>query len=225
MTAPPTSYGRAARPLRGGLVRIDPVTRTVVDAVGFQYNPDTITRTLQPRSPAAEGGDRLEATRFTGPPHETVKFDAELDAADALEKPDDAGNRATATHGLLPALAVLERLITPPVDQLVAADALMDRGQLEILPVEAPLTVLVWSPERVLPVTISSLTITEEAFDTRLRPIRAKAAVECKVLTNEDLPHGHLGVALYLAYRRAVERDAALIPSGSVRALGLGSLP
>lgn len=65
-----TGYPRAPRMLRGGFVRLDPVARTIVDVVVFQYNPDTLTRTLQPRAMGGEPGDRQEVLRLTGPPHD-----------------------------------------------------------------------------------------------------------------------------------------------------------
>lgn len=225
MSAPVTGFGRAPRMLRGGLARLDPVTRTTLDSITFQYNPDTITRTLQPRAVSGEGGNRLEALRLTGPPHESVKFDAELDTSDAFEHPDQDQNAAAATHGLLPALATLERLITPLTAELLAVEALFGSGQLEIIPAEAPLVVLIWGSERVLPVVVSSMSITEEAFDTHLHPTRAKVSLECKILTTNDLPVDHIGGALYLAYRRGVERNAALVPTADLQAFGLGKLP
>jgi hypothetical protein len=225
MTDQATGYPRAPRMLRGGLVRLDPATRTVVDVVSFQYNPDTLTRSLQPRAIGGEPGDRLEVLRLTGPPKETIKFDAELDATDSLEHPDDGANVPVATEGLLPALAVLERLITPPTQELLAVDALFDQGMLEVAPAEAPLTVLVWGVNRVVPVLISSLSITEEAFDPHLQPIRAKVSIECKVLTTNDLPVAHLGGGLYIAYRQGVDQLAAMVTGADLRPLGLEHLP
>ncbi|MEO9239258.1 MAG: hypothetical protein ABI418_14350 [Jatrophihabitantaceae bacterium] len=223
MSSPNTGLSRSPKLLRGGLARIDPITRTLLDVLTFQYNPDTVTRTLQPRSIGGEPGDRLEVLRLTGPPHESIKFDAELDATDQLEHPDQ--NPLAAGHGLLPALACLERLITPAAAELIAVDALLDRGQLEIVPAEAPLTVLVWGAERVLPVTIASMSITEEAYDSRLRPLRAKVSLECKVLTTNDLPARHLGGGLYLAYRQGLERLAAQAGTADIQPLGLAKLP
>jgi hypothetical protein len=211
--------------LRGGLVRIDPNTHSLLDVVVFQFNPDTLTRTLQPRAIGGEPGDRLEVLRFTGPPHETIKFDAEIDAADQLEHPDDAANQPVITQGLLPALAVLERLVTPTAAQLLTTDQLFDSGMIEISPMEAPLVLLVWSVKRVLPVLVSSLTFTEEAFDPHLQPIRVKASIECKVLTSNDLPNQHIGFNLYIAYRQAVEQLATMVTSSDVRPLGLEHLP
>jgi hypothetical protein len=211
--------------LRGGLVRIDPTARTLLDVVIFQYNPDTLTRTLQPRAIGGEPGDRLEVLRLTGPPRETIKFDAEIDAADQLEHPADPASLPVVTQGLLPALAALERLVTPTADELTATDALFDRGAFEVAPMEAPLVVLVWGVKRVVPVLVSSLTFSEEAFGPALQPIRVKASIECKVLTSSDLPLQHVGGTLYLAYRQAVERLAAMVTSSDVRPLGLEHLP
>jgi hypothetical protein len=211
--------------LRGGLVQLDVRTSAIVEVTVFQYNPDTVTRTLQPRAMTGEPGDRLEALRLTGPPHETIKLEAELDAAEQLEKPSDPANAAVVSNGLLPALAALEALITPSVDQLLAADALLARGILEIAPAEAPLIVLVWGVKRVVPVQVTNLAITEEAFDPHLRPIRAKVSLEMKVLTTNDLPITHLGSTLYLGYRRAAENLAAMVAGTNVRPLGLEHLP
>jgi len=225
VSGPVSSFPGAPKLLRGGLVQLDPTSSAILDVIVFQYNPDTVTRTLQPRAMTGEPGDRLEVLRLTGPPHETIKLEAELDAADQLENPTDPANAPVVENGLLPALATLEALITPSADQLVAAEALFDQGMLEIAPVQAPLIVLVWGVNRVVPVLVGSLTITEEAFDRQLRPIRVKAAMELKVLTTNDLPITHLGSTLYLGYRRGAEALAALVAAADVRPLGLEHLP
>ena len=107
----------------------------------------------------------------------------------------------------------------------MAVDALFDSGALEVAPVEAPLVVLVWGVKRVVPVLVSSLSITEEAFDPKLQPIRVKASIECKVLTSSDLPLQHIGGSLYIAYRQAVEQLATMVTGSDVRPLGLEHLP
>jgi hypothetical protein len=90
---------------------------------------------------------------------------------------------------------------------------------------EAPLVVLVWGVKRVVPVMVSSLTFTEEAFDPNLQPIRVKASIECKVLTSSDLPVQTIGGTLYIAYRQAVEQLAVMVTGSDVRPLGLEHLP
>jgi hypothetical protein len=67
------------RLLKGGIVLIDPDTSAVQRIIALQYNPDTLSRTLQPQA-IKETGDRSEALRLTGPPVETIKVDAQIDA-------------------------------------------------------------------------------------------------------------------------------------------------
>ncbi len=213
------------RLVRGGLVQLNPASGAIVDVIVFQYNPDTVTRTLQPRGMTAEPGDRLEVLRLAGPAHETITLEAELDATQQLGQPSDPASATVVENGLLPALASLEALITPSADQLLATDALFDQGTLEIAPVQAPLAVLVWGSKRVVPVLVGSLSITEEAFDPQLRPIRAKVSLELKVLTTLDLPSTHPGFTLYVGYRRTTEALAALVAGTDVSPLGLERMP
>jgi hypothetical protein len=57
--------------LKGGIVVVDPDSGTVQKIIVLQYNPDTLTRMLQPQG-VEEDSDRLEALRLTGPPIETI---------------------------------------------------------------------------------------------------------------------------------------------------------
>src|SRR5215831_19088734 len=101
-----TSFPGSPRVLKGGLVLLDPNTFAVMPngIIALQYNPDTLTRTLKVKG-ATEGGDRSEALRLTGPPVETIKLDAEIDATDQLELADQ--NPATVQFGIFPQLAAL----------------------------------------------------------------------------------------------------------------------
>ena len=69
---------------------IDPRSSAVQRVITLQYNPDTLSRTLQTQSvsAASEGGNRSEALRLKGPPIETIKLDAEIDATDQMEAGD-----------------------------------------------------------------------------------------------------------------------------------------
>jgi hypothetical protein len=199
-----TSFPDAALPVRGGFVLLDPVTRRPVPGGGvipFQYNPDTLTRTLQPQAIGqGQPGDRLEALRLKGPPHESYKFDAEFDAAAAPER---------YPQGLNPVLAALELSVYPKLSALDAENAAAEQGMLEITPDEAPLTVLVLGPNRVLPVQVTDFGITEEAFDTTLNPIRAKVSIGVRVLTVDDLGFHHQGTDIYRVYHGGKETFAS----------------
>jgi hypothetical protein len=208
---------------RGGLVVMDPTTGRVLSIIAFQYNPDTLTRTIQVQGIGAEPGDRLEALRLKGPAHETIKLDAEFDATDALEHPGQ--NQTVAQYGLTPQLAVLENLVSPTADQLNANNAEAQRGTIEIIPIEAPMTLFVWSRNRVLPVRISDLSVTEEAFDTSLNPTRAKVSLSLRVLTIDDVGFNHRAGGLFLLAQRQKERLANLTTGPALSALGLNAIP
>jgi hypothetical protein len=204
-----TSFPNAPKVARGGFIHVDPDNGRALRTIPFQYNPDTLTRTLQPQGIGGEPGDRLEALRLKGPPHETYKLDAEFDAADQLASPGD--NPVVAANGLYPVLSALELSVYPDVGQLLNEDQLASTGMIEVAPVEAPLTVLVLGQARVLPVRLTELTVTEEAFDSRLNPIRAKVSVTARVLTVDDLGFAHRGGLLYLSYHRGKADYAALV--------------
>ena len=135
-----------------------------------------MTRRLEPRAVSAEG-DRGEAFRLTGAPKETITLTVEIDATDQLEQ----ANAVTTAVGIYPTLAALEMLLYPKSATVIANDILSLIGTIEVIPVEGPMTLFVWGPQRVLPVRITSLSITEEAHDPLLNPIRAKVELSLAV--------------------------------------------
>lgn len=202
--------------LRGAIVGINPLD-PVASVVIFQYNPDSLQRTLQPQmaSGGGETSDRGEALRLKGPPIETIKVDVEIDATDQLE----AGDSNAQSMGIYPQLSALEMLIYPPSSLVIANTVLMAAGTLEIIPPMAALTVFVWGPKRAIPVRLTEFTITEEAHDASLNPIRAKVSLGLRVLTYDDLDLTNPGYALFLAYQVAKEAMAVIGSAG-----GLGSV-
>ncbi len=211
------------RLLKGGLVQVDPDSARVLRAIGLQYNPDTLTRTLQVQaSSAGGGGDQSEALRLKGAAIETIKVEAEIDATDRLDDP--GSNPDAVTLGIHPQLAALEALVNPRADDLQANDTLAGSGVLEVLPLEAPLTLFVWSKQRVVPVRVTDLSVTEEAFDVALNPIRAKVSLGLRVLSVDDLGFRHRGGTLFMAYLRNKESLAGRSVSVELSELGVGSL-
>jgi hypothetical protein len=217
-----TTFPGSPNTVKGGFILMDADGKAILRTVAFQYNPDTLTRTLLPRAAKAESGDRLEALRLTGPPGETVKLDIELDATDRLEHP--SANPESVDAGIYPELAELEAIISPAVADVEAANGLASSGTLEILPLPSPLVLLVLGPNRVLPVRVTDFTVSEEMFDTRLNPIRVKVSLTARVLTTDDLALGSKGAELYLAAARRRERLAGRKPP-SVQTLGLPGAP
>lgn len=206
------------RVISGAIVGIDPTDPKPLVII-FQYNPDSLSRTLQPQM-GAEGGDRTEALRLKGAPVETIKVDVELDAADQLERND----RTARDVGLYPVLSALEMLVYPRAQRIITNTQLLALGTIEILPPVAPLTVFVWGPKRALPVKLTEFSITEEAHDVRLNPIRAKVSLGLRVLSYNDLPIGHPGYSLFLTHQVAKEAMARIGGSGSLADVGGGGL-
>jgi hypothetical protein len=190
----------------------------------LQYNPDTLTRSYQVQGAGGEGGgERAQPFRLKGPAIETIKVEAEIDATDQLQFPDQNPNAVA--HGIAPQLAALEALVNPSSEELLALDALASSGTLEIVPPDAPLVVFVWSRNRVQPVRVTDLSITEEAFDPALNPIRAKVSLGLRVMSTDDLGYAHRGGALFINHLRAREALAAKAGSASLQALGIEALP
>ena len=218
-----TTFPNSPRLLKGGIVLIDPNNTSAVQRIiALQYNPDTLTRTLQVQGIGQESGDRLEALRLKGPPVETIKLEAEIDATDQLEFPDQ--NRMAVEVGLYPQLAALETIVYPTSGQLQANNGQAQMGTLEIAPMEAPLTLFIWSKNRILPVRLTEFSITEEAFDTNLNPIRAKISLGMRVLSVNDLGFAHKGGNLFMSYLQQKERLAAISQGGAFNALGIGGI-
>ena len=212
------------RLVKGGIVIMDPVTSTVKSVIALQYNPDSLTRTLQVQAVAGgQDGTRVDVLCLRGPAVETIKLDAELDATDQLEFPNQ--NPTAVQLGLHPQLAQLEMLINPTVETLRADDSLANSGTLEIIPLEQPLTLFVWSKNRVVPVRVTDFSVTEEAFDTRLNPIRAKVSLGLRVLNVDDLGFSHPGGQMFMTYLTNKQQLASQAASVGLTVLGLGGLP
>jgi hypothetical protein len=190
-----TTFPGSPRVLKGALVGIDPAS-PVPTVVIFQYNPDTLTRSLKPRAP---GGDaaRSEVQRLTGPPEETIKVDVEIDATDQLEKNDALAG----SLGIHPQLSALEMLVYPKSALVIANTALLAAGTIEVIPPDAPLTLFIWGAKRILPVRITEFSITEEAHDQALNPIRAKVGLGLRVLSTNDFSIADPGYYVFLAHQ------------------------
>lgn len=215
-----SSFPGTPRILKGGIVLIDPGTAAVRRIISLQYNPDTLTRSFRIKGVGTEGGNRSEAMRLSGPPVETYKLDAEIDATDQLESADVT----TMGLGIQPQLSVLETIVYPSSATLISNNRLARNGSLEIIPMESAMTLFVWSKNRVIPVRLTEFSIVEEAFDADLNPVRAKVSISMQVLTTDDLGFGHTGSGLYMSYQQNKERLAGLFRPGKLSDLGINTI-
>lgn len=218
-----SAFPGSPRLVKGGIVLVDPASGALLRVISLQYNPDTLTRSLQLKAAGGDGADRSQALRLKGAAVETIKLEAVLNAVDQLEFPDRNPNAVK--HGIHPQLAVLEAMAYPQSAVMRANDRLAASGTLEVLPVEAPLALFVWSKSRIVPVRLTDLSVTEEAFDPALNPIRAKVSLNLRVLSVDDLGFGHRGGVLFMNYLQAKESLAGKATPGALSALGLEGLP
>jgi hypothetical protein len=178
----------------------------------FQYNPEQLSRSIQPRY-AETGGSRTEALRLGGAPSETISATLSLDVADQLE----AGDALATEHGLFPQLSALEMLVYPKSALVITNTVLLAAGTIEVVPPVGPLTLFVYGWKRVVPVKLTSLSISETAHDPKLNPIRATADVSLQVLTYSDLSLTHPGYWTFLAHQVVKETMATI---GSISNVG-----
>lgn len=189
---------------KGALIGLD-AFNPVASVALFQFNPEKLTRTLSPQT-AGTGGSVYETERLKGPPEETIKLELGLDASDKLAE----GDGITETLGLYPQLSALEMLVYPKSALVITNTVLLATGTIEVIPPTGPLTLFVWSWQRILPVQIKEFTITEETFDSNLNPITAKASLTLRVLNYNDLSLQHPGYWIYMLHHVAKEVFATM---------------
>ena len=174
--------------LKGALVQFGRGLTQQGRTIAFQYNPESLRRTLEPAGPSKA-------------PTEIIRFTLTLDATTALERPDQ--EPAAVAWGLLPALAALELLLYPGGGQ--------DRPKRP--GASSSFCLFVWGAERVVPVRVVQLEIREQMFDTRLHPIRAEADLTLQVLGDAILakiPRAKKYMSDYMKTKESLAQQAYL---------------
>lgn len=200
----PTPPLLQAPPLKGALVSIDESGSK--KTLRFQYNPETLRRTLSPNTVGGDQGDRSRAVRFTGAPVESISVEVLLDATDALDQGDPVAQRL----GVYPQMSALELLLYPSSASVERTQAALAGGSIEVVPIVAPRLLFVWGAGRVVPVRMTTLTVTEEIFGPNLVPIRATVAIEMRVLSYSDVFSDNPDYQVFLDYQKDLEANAAV---------------
>lgn len=208
--------------IKGGIALVDAQTAAIKRIIPLQYNPDSLTRSFQIRSVGGEGSNYSDALRLTGPPVETWKIEAEIDGTDQLEVAQPGNTILQA--GIQPILSALETIIYPKSSDLTNNNTMSNLGVIEIIPMESLLTLFIWNKNRIVPVRLTEMSITEEAFDVNLFPIRAKISLGMRVLSVDDLGFNHKGGSIYMNYQQNKERLASMFTSGSLREFGINAI-
>lgn len=214
-----SAFPESPRLVKGAIVGID-LFNPLASVIIFQYNPETLTRSLAAQTVGSDSGARSEALRLTGPPVESISLKVEIDATDQLERADPAA----AAMGIYPQLAALEMLLYPKSVVAITNAVLSLAGTIELIPSEAPLTLFIWGPKRVVPVRLKDFSITEDAYDANLNPIRASASLNLRVLSYTDLSLTNPGYALFLAHQVVKETMATIGSVTNLAAVGAGNI-
>ncbi len=209
-----TGYSRSPKLLKGALIQFSaPMLIPIPNIIIFQYNPETMTRTLTPWTPVErsyneETGEMEPLTRaqeraLAQPfdPQETFSLTLELDAADALEHPES--HPVAVLAGVADRVAAIEMLCYPPGQSALGGllnvsvsvsvgssglSASAGGAAADVLPRKAvPIVLFFWGPGRIVPVRITSFSVEEQQFSPLLYPIRAKATLGLKVLDENHL--------------------------------------
>jgi hypothetical protein len=193
---------------KGALVAYMPTTDDPKPTItAFQFNPGKMVHTWSQQAPAGQPGREAgNPMAVAGMPGETFQFTIYLDADDdvvaGLTQTGAQAQLAKAAqdHGVSGRLAALEMLLYPvpsvraQAGLLGTATASMSSpssggaaGTWHIPNSQVPVVLFVWGPKRVVPVRVTTLTITETLYDAQLNPTHAEAAIALRVLTPAEL--------------------------------------
>jgi hypothetical protein len=214
-----STFPGSPRLTKGAIIGMD-LLNPLASVIIFQYNPKSLTRALTAQG-SGENGATSEVLRLSGPPRETITIsELEIDAVDQLEQ----AQADAVSMGISPQLSALEMLLYPKSALVIANTALLAAGTIEVVPPEAPFTLFIWGPKRVLPVRLTSFTITEQAYDPALNPIQATVNLGMQVLNYTDFPVSHPGYSMFLAHQVVKETMAVIGSVGNISAVAGGSI-
>ena len=217
-----TTFPNSPKLIKGGIVQYDVDSSQIKRVISLQINPETLNHSFQIQGiEGGEGGDRSQALRLKGPPVESFSLEATIDATDLLEK----GDAVAAEFGIQRELNALEAMVYPTSAELRENNQLAQSGTLEIIPMEEPLTLFIWSKVRVLPVVFTELSITEKAFLPNLMPILATVSLGMRVLSIDDLGFEHKGGSLFMNYLQNKESLRDRYTQVGLNSLGIGEIP
>ena len=170
--------------MRGALIEYgSDIMGPIPNVVIFQFNPETLTRTVQIPSRPASATAR-ETTQAGEPSVEKITLKASFSAADEFGE-----NKVLARlFGVGTRLAALEKMVYPSNDLLAAIGAALgiggdagEPGRQAIPRQKLPRILFIWGPYKILPVVLESMSITEQQYDFLLNPVQAEVSITMAV--------------------------------------------
>jgi hypothetical protein len=192
--------------LKGALIEFMPTNLPVPvpNVIVFQYNPETMTHTwtqpeaAPPSSTATGGAEASNPLAVKGNPGETFSFTIAMDANDEIAN-NGPGAPIAELSGIYSRLAALEMLLYPASAGQSGLLGTVSAGIASALGGQAsgatsavpqsvmPVALFIWGAERIVPVRVTGLTITEKLYDSTLNPTHAEAQLSLRVLTPAEL--------------------------------------
>jgi hypothetical protein len=212
-----TGYSGSPALVRGAIVQlIEDVIGIVPNIIPFQYNPETVSRTMTPWNPfevEQSGRGQIAPTAQPFDPKESITIEVQFNAADQLE--DDDG--IAKVVGVADRLAAVEKLLLPSaglIGDLIAAVGDLVGAAPPPKRLSVPIALLLFGPGRILPVRVTSYSVEETTFLPSLHPLMAKVSLTLEVLTPdvfrcESGPAIELATAAYKFFR--VQQSALAI--------------
>jgi hypothetical protein len=191
------------------------------NVVVFQFNPTQVTRTpsLQQPPPPCDNSGSTDALQQPCLPGETISFSLRVDANELLAQ----SNPIAAASGILPTLSALELLMVPKSALSINLGSLAGGpSPFQLPPNKLPTVLFFWGPFRIVPVAITSLTITETEYDVLLNPVRADVSVNLQVLIPSQLAGDTIANGAY-TYTQGVKEVMAALNLANAVQFGMSS--
>ena len=230
--------------LRGALVEfMESFPIPIPNVIIFQYNPETMTHTWTPATTnPGTPGSTSNPLAITGDPQESFSFTLAMDSNDMIADGDAVETGLATLSGVYSRIAALEMLLfptAPPGGGLIGSvTAALGIGGASASPdptrqvpaAQLPTVLFIWGPGRIVPVRVTTPTITEKLYDaTLLNPTHVEAQVGLRVLTKEELAYvdGPLGSLAKIAntYSQGLREALALANLANAVESIIGMLP
>jgi hypothetical protein len=143
-------------------------------------------RSLRQAHEVAVGPDEINDAQSITVGQETIQLDIRLDATDKMNE----GDTIAGQFGVLPQLATLELMAHPKSESILGAalsSLLGSSGGINFTRgANPPVILFMWGYTRIMPVNISSMSITETEFNPQLSPTRASVSLGLSVIEGND---------------------------------------
>jgi hypothetical protein len=166
----------------------------------FQYNPENMTHGWnQPEPPGKPGVEEGNPLAVRGLPGESFDFTIYLNADDDVVSGIPVLQQVAQRAGLGARLAALEMMLYPVSGNgattsrsgqllgTVSSGLGSAKSSWKLPKATLPVVLFYWNTNRIVPVRVTTLSVTETLYDKDLNPRQAQAQLGLRVLTPDEL--------------------------------------